>query len=294
MKLQTSNHFRMKLVHTAAGLLAGWLTLVPFTGQAQDGGAIFNQACKACHTIGGGRVVGPDLKGVTSKRSADWLLKWTKSSQALVNAGDADAVAIFNEFNKITMPDQNFTDAEIQAVYAYIDQQTGTAAEAAPAAPAEPAVAAAPVTQQTIDEGRDYFTGARAFSAGGVACIACHNVNYAGVIPGGLLAKDLTTAHSRMGGDAGLGAILNAPPFPAMTEAYKTKPLTAAEVTALSAFLATVDKDTQNQVATTGNILLFGGLAALVGLLVIIFGLWFIRKKDTVKKGIYDRQIKSI
>jgi len=41
---------------------------------AQDAGEqVFNTTCFACHTIGGGRLIGPDLAGVHEKRSQEWL-----------------------------------------------------------------------------------------------------------------------------------------------------------------------------------------------------------------------------
>ena len=35
--------------------------------------ALFEQKCAACHTIGKGRLVGPDLAGVNKRRSKKWL-----------------------------------------------------------------------------------------------------------------------------------------------------------------------------------------------------------------------------
>ena len=64
-------------------------------GWAQDPGEqVFNTTCFACHTIGGGRLIGPDLAGVHEKRSQEWLEKFIKSSQSMINAGDTEAVAL--------------------------------------------------------------------------------------------------------------------------------------------------------------------------------------------------------
>ncbi len=260
---------------------------------AQDGEAIFKQNCSACHKLGM-RLVGPDLTGVTTKRSEEWLMKWTRSSQTLIKSGDADAKAIYEEFGSIMMPDQTISDGDIKAVYAFIAGKTEAATAAVPAVTEVVVNASADATPEVIELGKNLFIGSSAFSNGGAACIACHNVNYSGVIPGGLLAKDLTTAHSRLGGDAGILGILGAPPFPAMTQAYKGKAITETEIAALTAFLNKVDKDTANQVASSPNLLLVGGAGGLGGLLVVIYLLWFVRKKDTVKKDIYNRQLKSI
>ncbi len=76
--------------------------------------------CKACHTIGGGRLVGPDLKGVPDKYPEAWLIKFIQNSQAMVKAGDKRAVKIFDEYNKIPMPSHNLTDAQVKDILLYI------------------------------------------------------------------------------------------------------------------------------------------------------------------------------
>lgn len=293
--LKGENHFTFPLIFAIFFFV--FCLLGGGTLSAQDGEGIFKQKCSACHKVGGGRFVGPDLIGVTEKRSEDWLMKWTRSSATLIASGDKDANAIYKEFNGTAMPDQPLTDEEFKALFGFIKSKSGggevaTADTTKKASPAPDASLTA--TAEQIEVGKNLFMGSNAFVNGGAACISCHNVNYNGVIPGGLLAKDLTSVHSRLGGDAGLMGILGAPPFPAMTQAYKDKPLTDIEIANIIAFLNKVDKDTANQTASTFNYLAYGGFAGMCGLLVLIFGMWFVRKKNTVKKDIYDRQVKSI
>lgn len=295
MKIKSKTFFRSNPVNGFALLFSGCLLVSSMHVQAQDGATIFKQKCSACHKIGEGKFVGPDLKDVTTRRSEEWLLKWTKSSTALIASGDKDAVALYNEFNKITMTDFDLPDADIKAIFSFIAGKSGGAVSAAvdtsKAAPVPDASLTA--TPAQIEEGKNLFMGGSSFINGGPACISCHNVNYVGVIPGGLLAKDLTASHSRLGGDAGLTAILNAPPFPAMTQAYNGKPITEKEIAALTAFLYKVDKDVANQSVSTMDPLLYGGVAGAVGLFVLVYLLWIVRKKETVKKDIYNRQVKS-
>ncbi|HTA27669.1 MAG TPA: cytochrome c [Bacteroidia bacterium] len=87
---------------------------------AQDGGQIFRTNCGACHTVGKGKLVGPDLKGVQYRHSEDWILKWVKGSQAMVKAGDKEAVKVFNENSMIPMPDQALADNDIKTILAFI------------------------------------------------------------------------------------------------------------------------------------------------------------------------------
>ncbi len=100
------------------------ISISQFTYPQTQGENIFKKTCIACHTIGRGRLVGPDLKDVDKKQSEDWIINFVKSSQRMIKSGDPDAVAIFNEFNKIIMPDQALTDAQIKDIIIYIKQQS--------------------------------------------------------------------------------------------------------------------------------------------------------------------------
>ncbi len=268
-------------------------SLTVSSARAQDGEALFKQTCGACHSIGKGRLVGPDLKDVNTRRKEDWIIKFVKGSQALIKSGDAEAKAIFDEYNMV-MPDQNLKDEEIKSVVAYIAKQSG----AVPEATASTTEAVKPVEKsvagpELVAKGRAYFEGSNAFKNGGASCISCHNVNYKDMLRGGLLAKDLTNSYSRLGGDAGLSGILTAPPFPAMTMAFKNNPLTPDEVAALSAFLADADK-TAAAVISGPDPLFIGGLVVFFTILVAIAVIWNKRKRAMVKEDIYKRQIESI
>lgn len=112
-----------------------------------NGEALFKANCTACHVTGEDVVVGPGLKNVHTKYKEEWLIKWIKNSQALVKAGDADAVKVYEKFNKVAMPAFALSDDEIKAVIGYIKAES----EKAPAAPAADATAAAGGEQSKSD-----------------------------------------------------------------------------------------------------------------------------------------------
>lgn len=92
-----------------------------------DGKSVFRQRCAACHTAGSTKMVGPGLKNIHERRSEEWIRKFVKSSTALIKSGDPDAVAIFNEYNQVVMPDHpDITDAEITALLTYIKEQSAS------------------------------------------------------------------------------------------------------------------------------------------------------------------------
>ncbi len=273
------------------GLAALCLTITETN--AQDGAELFRKNCTACHKLGA-KLVGPDLTGVTDRRSNEWLHKFISSSQGLIASGDADAVKVFEENNKMVMPDQVLTSAEIDMVLAYLKEASAPATSVTAEAP--PAEAEKPVefTDADREAGRELFDGSNRLSGGGPSCISCHNVNHASVMLGGGLAKDLTNVFGRMG-HAGVSGILSAPPFPAMASSYGNAPLTESEIHQLTAFLAKADAESATQVAHSPySPFLTYGLGGLVAILMIIGIAWHARLRNSVKSDIFNRQIKSI
>ena len=122
--------------NTLYGLLFAVLTLSATISKAQDGEKLFKSYCASCHYANEGVLVGPGLKGVTEKYEMSWILKWVKNSQELIKAGDADAIAVYEKFNKVIMPAQPVTDEEIKAIFTYVDESAAAAASA-PAATAD-------------------------------------------------------------------------------------------------------------------------------------------------------------
>jgi len=268
-----------------------------------EGAAYFKQMCAACHTINGGVLVGPDLANVHERRSDEWLQKFIKSSQTLVNSGDPDAVAVFEQFNKIVMPDPPFSDDQITAIIGYIKVASDGEAQSAAAETVEAGTdgreTAASVdtgigsTEEDIIMGQNLFQGKTRLANGGPSCISCHHVKNDAVIGGGILARELTTVFSRMG-EPGVRAILGSAPFPVMQQAYLNKPLTDEEIFSIVSFLEQADRDHMFQQPRDYGVKLAGtGIVGLIVLLVVFSLLWRKRKIKPVNEDIFDRQVKS-
>ena len=137
--ISLKNMFRKGSLALVAGLL---LVSAPAV-QAQDavaGKAIFEGNCQTCHSMDAD-VVGPALKDAHKRRGDEWLVKFIKNSQELVQAGDKDAVAIFEKFNKIPMPafGSSLSDEDVANVIAYIKAESDKPAEVVAEVPATPA-----------------------------------------------------------------------------------------------------------------------------------------------------------
>ena len=112
-----------------------------YAQNAAAGEKTFKATCNACHSIGKGKIVGPDLLNVNKRRTEKWLISFIRSSQTVVKSGDPVAVKLFNDHNKIPMPDQKLTDVQIKDVLAYIKSKSAPATPAkATAATKKPAI----------------------------------------------------------------------------------------------------------------------------------------------------------
>ena len=281
-------------------LLMGVVAILFLSSHSQNGWAqepgeqVFNTTCFACHTIGGGRLIGPDLAGVHETRSQEWLEEFIKSSQSMINAGDAEAVALFEEYNSLLMPDAPATEEQIRQVLSYIQSQSAGQTASVDASVDEPVTPPEPASEEEILAGQEMFQGNIRFENSGPACNACHEVRNDAVIGGGILAAELTTVFSRMGG-AGVTAILGQAPFPVMQAAYENHSLTEEEVATLVAFLEYTNSEQYNQLPRDYGIGLFASGAVGAGILFFLFGfVWRGRKRGSVNQAIYDRQIRSV
>lgn len=212
---------------------------------AQSGGeAQFQSTCVACHTIREGRLIGPDLSGVYERREKAWLIQFIRSSQKMVRGGDSLAVALFEEYGKIPMPDNNLGDNEILSILDYIREidlslsdQQGSIVEARDTTVQ---IGTTSYSRDVVEKGKALFYGYEKFSNGASSCIACHFIQDESIIGGGKLSLDLTESFERLG-VPGIQAILTNPPFPAMNVALRNKSLTDDEKEAITAMLQFVN-----------------------------------------------------
>ena len=214
---------------------------LPAAQTAAQGETIFNQKCTGCHTIGKGHLVGPDLKDVTLRRNQDWLVQFIGGPDKMIAANDPIATQLLAENNNVQMPNLGLSQAEIMALLAYLETQSGAAAPtAAPAANTAPQSQPAPMGNPL--RGQALFIGQQALANGGPACISCHSVVNVGALAGGTLGPDLTHVIQRYGGQAGLASTLASLPFPTMQGIFATRQLSPAEQADLLAFFTQADQ----------------------------------------------------
>lgn len=88
------------------------VSATPTDPAAIKGKENFESKCMACHSIGQGKKLGPDLLGITARRTDAWLSAWLRSPEKMVQT-DPDAKAMLKEYNGLIMPNQNLSHTEI-------------------------------------------------------------------------------------------------------------------------------------------------------------------------------------
>lgn len=234
-------------------------------GDADD----FRQNCASCHTIGGGRLVGPDLKDVAKRQKREWLVRFVRDPQALISSGDPYAARLLAEARGVIMPPvSGMTEKRAGQLLDLIDAESKLEKSRF----ATSGVSDRAFTAADLERGRALYLGRDAFAGGGPACVACHQVGDAGPLGGGgRLGPDLTDAWTRLGGRKALGAWLTAPATPTMKPLFAGRALDPEqEVLPLLALLEDGARHGPAPDPTPGRLLLLLSGAGLAAALLVL------------------------
>ena len=102
----------------------------------ERGKEIFDSKCTPCHTIGGGRKVGPDLQGITADHPKTWLFSFISDPDKMFSANDPMATGLLKEY-QMKMPNPGMTADDVNAVISYLETQAGASRETKTAAPSQ-------------------------------------------------------------------------------------------------------------------------------------------------------------
>ena len=80
------------------------LLILPVSVNAQDAAKFFEENCALCHTIGSGPLIGPDLKGVTQRRTRDQLIRFLRNPEAFTKSSDPYAKQLLQASGGVVMP----------------------------------------------------------------------------------------------------------------------------------------------------------------------------------------------
>ncbi len=239
----------------------------------QDTPDYFRQNCTSCHTIGGGRLTGPDLKDVTKRQERPWLVDFLMNPGVVINSGDSYAKEILEESGgKVIMPiPPNITRERAENLLKLIDEES--LLDESHFKGME--FSTAPFTDADRARGREIFLGLQRLKEGGTACVSCHSMFDTPALGGGRLGPDLTNVYERLLGRAALSAWLNPPGTETMQPIFKNHPMSEDEINALVAYFDSTKAEQPADSSTSRVAFLLSGLAGAV------FGVFFL---DTIWK----------
>ncbi len=261
--------YRWGLLVLCSAVWAG--ALRPQSAAGQDTPDYFRQNCMNCHTIGGGRLTGPDLKDVTQRQTREWLAEFLLNPKAVLDSGDPYAQKIFEESRRVPMPlSPGMTQERADNLLDLIEAESKLPESQFKGLQ----ISTAPFTSTDVQAGRDIFVGGQRLTGGGTACIACHSMHDMTALGGGQLGPDLTNVYDRLKGRKSLSAWLVAPGTETMQPIFKNHPLTADEIHSLVAYFENAAPHRPAD-PTAGRVtFLLLGLGGATALMFAFDGLW--------------------
>lgn len=275
---------RFKLACCCMALLV--FCAVAFPVHAETAKELFDRECAGCHSIGGGRLVGPDLKGVTAKKDRAWLIEFTINPEAMFDKGDEDALKIKSEYNDMIMPAfPGLTKERVEALLVYIESRSQDVGAQA-SLPRETTAEKISFSTDDVNKGMNMFLGVKQLKNGGAACFSCHATSSIKTPGGGNLGPDLTKVAERLGGERGLMAWMTSPASPTMRPIYQKRPLEKDEIHAVVAFLV-AEKGQEVQAGGIMKFLGLGIIGAVVGIVLfaVIWGKRFRAVRSPLVEG---------
>lgn len=238
---------------------------------AQDARKDFRQNCTSCHTIGGGRLTGPDLKDVTSRQKREWLVPFVTNPNKVLDSGDPYALELLRAARGQRMTAFPWmTEARAAALLDLIEAESkleksefvGLQLISRPALP------------QDLADGEAIFRGEKPLAKGGPACISCHTVGGLAALGGGRLGPDLTRVFERYKDLRTLAQWLSAPATEQMSATFRERPLEGEEIFALTAFFEDAARHRQEDDSPTQMVFVLLGLGGAGLLLALFESLW--------------------
>jgi protein SCO1/2 len=121
MKIEQLIGYGAQTVDVAAAKQAGAIKL-----NLDKGAYLFATRCAACHTIGNGDKIGPDLLGVTSVRDLNWLRRTIVEPDKLLAEKDPIATALFKQYNEVQMPRLGLAEADVNVLIDFMKRETAS------------------------------------------------------------------------------------------------------------------------------------------------------------------------
>ena len=114
------------------GNFFGWKSVQPTQSYADlreppkvdEGARLYNSRCAACHTVGKGDGIGPDLANVTKRRDHCWVSRYITEPDKMLQEKDPVAVELFAKYKNVRMPNLSLTPDEVALLVSHIQKES--------------------------------------------------------------------------------------------------------------------------------------------------------------------------
>lgn len=265
---------------------------LPVQSQDLEVAQFFKLNCNSCHWIGGGRLIGPDLKNVSQRKDRDWLIRFIINPKAVLDAKDPYVMKLKAEANGVVMINiPGMTRNIAENLLTFIDDESKLDSSMF----AGKKIEYGPYSEEDAIKGKELFSGRMSLSNAGPACVNCHTVNIVGASLGGQLGPDLTKVFNRLQGTTALTAWLSAPPTPTMQSVFKGHHLSEDEIKYLVTFFesASSARNYNYDSYFVWMTVIFCGLGGSVIAMVIFSGIWS-RRFKAVRRPMVNKMKKLV
>jgi protein SCO1/2 len=109
-----------------------WKNAVPMPSYAvlqeppkiDEGARLFKNHCAACHTVGKGDGIGPDLVNVTKRREHCWVGRYIAEPDKMLDEKDPIAVELFAKYKNVRMPNLSLSPEDVAMLVSYIEKES--------------------------------------------------------------------------------------------------------------------------------------------------------------------------
>lgn len=258
----------------------------PRPAWAQDTPDFYRQNCASCHTIGGGRLTGPDLKDVTQRQpDREWLIKFMMNPTPVLKSSDPYAKKILEASRGVPMPAlPGMTRDRAEKLLELIEAESKLEESQFKGLQ----VSTEPFTDADRARGREIFLGRQSLKEGGAACISCHGMHDIRALGGGRLGPDLTNIYEKYENRVALSAWLVAPGTETMQPIFKDHPMQSDEIHALVAYFESAAAEQPANASVSQVMFLLTGLAG-AAIFVFLFDVIWKRRFHAVRRPLVEK-----